>query len=139
MLVLSSLLANPNVVYVLLFIGLWATSAAVYVPGTGFLEVAAVLCLVLAVAGLAKLPVNTVGLILIVVAGLLFVISLKTQSVAATVGAATSLVLGSVLLFAPANANASGPALTKGGPADAVRNSRPLARMRDDYPKRPVM
>ena len=101
--VLSSLLANPNVVYVLLFIGLWATAAAVYVPGTGFLEVAAVLSLVLAVAGLTKLPVNTVGLILIVVAGLLFVIGLKTQSVAATVGAAVSLVLGSVLLFAPAN------------------------------------
>jgi membrane-bound serine protease (ClpP class) len=39
--------------------------------------------------------------ILIVVAGLLFIIDLKVQSMALTVGAAVSLVLGSVFLFPP--------------------------------------
>jgi membrane-bound serine protease (ClpP class) len=101
--VLSSLLTNPNVVYVLLIIGLWAAAAAVYVPGTGLLEVAALVCLVLAIAGLTQLPVNVVGVILIVVAGLLFVVDLKVQSVALTVGAAVSLVMGSVFLFPPAD------------------------------------
>lgn len=33
--VLWSLLTNPNVVYALLIVGLWATAAAFYVPGTG--------------------------------------------------------------------------------------------------------
>ena len=99
--VLSSLLTDPNVVYVLLIIGLWAAAAAVYVPGTGFLEVAAFMCLALAIAGLIQLPVNVVGVMLIVVAGLLFVIDLKVQSVALTVGAAVSLVMGSVFLFPP--------------------------------------
>nr|HID15107.1 hypothetical protein [Anaerolineae bacterium] len=99
--VLWSLLTNPNVVYVLLIIGLWALAAAFYVPGTGLLEVAAVVCLVLAIAGLTQLPVNVVGVILIVVAGVLFIIDLKVQSVALTVGAVVSLVLGSVFLFPP--------------------------------------
>jgi membrane-bound serine protease (ClpP class) len=98
---LWSLLTNPNVVYVLLIIGLWAAAAAFYVPGTGLLEVSAVVCLVLAIAGLAQLPVNVVGVILIVVAGLLFIIDLKVHSVALAVGAAVSLVLGSVFLFPP--------------------------------------
>jgi membrane-bound serine protease (ClpP class) len=98
---LWSLLTNPNVVYVLLIIGLWAAAAAFYVPGTGLLEVAAVVALVLAIAGLTQLPVNVVGVILIVVAGLLFIIDLKVHSVALAVGAAASLVLGSVFLFPP--------------------------------------
>jgi len=99
---LWSLLANPNVVYVLLILGLWTAAAALYVPGTGMLEVVAAICLVLAVAGLTRLPVNVVGVILIVAAGLMFVIDLKVQSIALTVGAGVSLVLGSVFLFRPA-------------------------------------
>lgn len=103
MLTLWSLLTNPNVVYVLLIIGLWAAAAAFYVPGTGVPEVAAVICLVLAIAGLTQLPVNAVGVILIVVAGVLFIVDLKVQSVAITVGAAVALVVGSVFLFPPAD------------------------------------
>jgi len=99
---LWSLLTDPNVVYILLIIGLWAAAAAFYVPGTGILEVAAIVCLALAIAGLTQLPVNVVGVILIVIAGVLFVVDLKVQSVALTVGAAVSLVLGSVFLFPPA-------------------------------------
>lgn len=99
---LWSLLTNPNVVYALLIVGLWATAAAFYVPGTGLMEVAAVLCLVLAVAGLTQLPVNVMGVLLIVVAGVVFVIDLKVQSVALTVGAMVALVLGSVFIFPPA-------------------------------------
>ena len=99
---LGQLLTNPNIVYLLLIIGLWAAAAAFYVPGTGLPEVAAVLCLALAIAGLIQLPVNIVGMILIVIAVVLFVVDLKVQSVALTVGAAISLVLGSVFLFPPA-------------------------------------
>ena len=39
---LWSLLTNPNVVYLLLVIGLWAAVAAFKVPGTGLPEAAAV-------------------------------------------------------------------------------------------------
>lgn len=44
---LWSLLTNPNVIYILLIVGLWAATAALYVPGTGLLEVAAAMCLAL--------------------------------------------------------------------------------------------
>ncbi|HHN93557.1 MAG TPA: hypothetical protein ENK17_02205 [Anaerolineae bacterium] len=94
-----AVLTNPNVVYILFVIGLWATAAAIYVPGTGFLEAAALACLVLAVAGFTRLPVNVVGVLLIVVAGVLFVVDLHVQSIGITVVGAGSLVAGSVLLF----------------------------------------
>jgi membrane-bound serine protease (ClpP class) len=98
---LWSLLTNPNVVYVLFIVGLWAAAAAFNSPGTGLLEVTALICLALAIAGLTQLPVNVVGVILIVIAGALFVVDLKVQSVAITVGATVSLMLGSLFLFPP--------------------------------------
>ena len=66
---LWELLTNPNVIYILLIIGLWAAASAFYVPGTGLLEALAVVCLVLAIAGLTQQPANVVGLALIVAAG----------------------------------------------------------------------
>jgi membrane-bound serine protease (ClpP class) len=96
---LWEVLTGPNVIYILLIIGLWAAAATFYVPGTGLLEALAVVCLVLAVAGLTQQPANIVGLALIVAAGVLFVVDLKVQSVGLTVVAAAALVLGSVFLF----------------------------------------
>jgi membrane-bound serine protease (ClpP class) len=96
---LWAVLTNPNVIYILLIIGLWAAAATFYVPGTGLLEALAVVCLVLAIAGLTQQPTNVVGLALIVAAGVLFVVDLKVHSVGLTVVAAAALVLGSVFLF----------------------------------------
>jgi membrane-bound serine protease (ClpP class) len=98
---LWALLTNPNVAYLLLIIGLWATATAFYVPGTGLPEVAAVICLVLAITGLVQLSANVMGALLIVVAVALLIVDLKVQSVAITVGAVVSLVLGSVFLLPP--------------------------------------
>lgn len=64
-----------------------------YVLGAGLPKVPTIVCLVLAIAGLRQLPVNVAGVILIVVAALLFVIDLKARSVGLTLGAA-ALVLG---------------------------------------------
>ncbi len=111
-----SVLTNPNVVYLLLIVGLWAAAAAVYVPGTGLLEVVAVICLVLAVIGLVELPTRLVGVVLIVVSGVFFLVDLKVQSVAITVGGVTSLVLGSLFLFRPSD----------GAPAAATARLSPL-------------
>jgi membrane-bound serine protease (ClpP class) len=113
---LWEVLTNPNVIYILLIIGLWAAASTFYVPGTGFLEALAVVCLVLAIAGLTQQPTNVVGLALIIAAGVLFVVDLKVHSVGLTVVAAVALVLGSVFLF-PAT-GAPGP-----GEAEAVRLS----------------
>ena len=109
-----ALLTNPNVIYALLIIGLWAAAAAFKVPGTGLLETAAFICLALTVVGLTRQPPNVVGVVLILVAGVLFVVDLKVQSIALTLGAVVSLVLGSVFLFPRGEA----------GPEQAVAVSR---------------
>ena len=96
---LWEVLTNPNAIYILLIIGLWAAASAFYVPGTGLLESLAVICLVLAIAGLTQQPTNIVGLALIIAAGVLFVVDLKVHSVGLTLVAAVALVLGSVFLF----------------------------------------
>lgn len=99
--ILQSLLTNPNVAYVLLLLGLWAAAAAWTVPGTGFPEGAAIICLLLAVLGLVRLPVNLIGLTLVLVSVGLFVADLKIQSTGLGVGAALGLAVGSLLLFRP--------------------------------------
>jgi membrane-bound serine protease (ClpP class) len=107
---LGQLLTNPNVIYILLIIGLWAAASTFYVPGTGLLEALAVVCLVLAIAGLTQQPTNIVGLALIVAAGVLFVVDLKVHSVGLTVVAAVALVLGSIFLFPATEAPSPGEA-----------------------------
>jgi membrane-bound serine protease (ClpP class) len=101
LLVLQAFLTNPNVAYVLLVLGLWAVVAAWAIPGTGFPEAAAVICLVLAALGLAQLPVSLIGLALVVVSMGLFLVDVKVQSVGLTLGATTALALGSLVLFRP--------------------------------------
>ena len=98
---LRQILTNPNVAYALLVLGLWAAVAAWAVPGTGFPEAAAAICLVLAALGLARLPVNLIGLAMVVTAMGLFVFDLKVQSAGLTLGAAAGLALGSLFLFRP--------------------------------------
>ena len=99
--ILQTFLTDPNVAYGLLILGLWAAVAAWAMPGTGFPEAAATICLVLAALGLAQLPVSLIGLALVVVSVVLFLVDLKVQSVGLTLGAVTALALGSLFLFRP--------------------------------------
>lgn len=98
---LFSIIANPNVAYVLLVVGLIALVLAFAAPGTGFLEIAAVICLALAVVGLSRLPVNIAGLALIGVGIALFIADIKLQSGLVALGGAVALGLGSLFLFRP--------------------------------------
>lgn len=80
---------------------MWALAAAWTIPGTGFPEAAAVICLLLAAMGLARLPINYIGLGILLVALVLFLVDLKVQSGGLTLAAVIGLVIGSVLLFRP--------------------------------------
>ncbi len=62
---MMQLLADPNVAYLILVGGLWATALAVVAPGTGLLELVAVACLVLSGLALVVLPVNLWGVALV--------------------------------------------------------------------------
>jgi membrane-bound serine protease (ClpP class) len=97
-----NLLVNPNIAYLLLIIGLWALMASFAVPGTGVPEVTAMLCLLLAVMGLARLPVDVVGVALIAASMVMLVLDLKVQSHGILImGGVITLALGSIFLFRP--------------------------------------
>ena len=99
---LWQLLINPNVAYLLLIIGLWAAITAFIVPGTGLPEAIAAVTLVLAITGLAQLPVNLIGAAMIAVAFVLFVLEFKLVSHGAlTAGGIVSFAFGSILLVRP--------------------------------------
>jgi membrane-bound serine protease (ClpP class) len=101
------LLVNPNVAYLLLVIGLWGLMTAFAMPGMGVPEVAAAVCLTLAVLGLARLDVSAIGVSLIVLSMIMLVIDLKVQSHGAlTIGGIITLALGSIFLFRPAEGEA---------------------------------
>lgn len=98
--VLWQTLIDPNIVYLLLVAGLWAAALAFVTPGTGLPEAAAVVLLSLALLGLARLPVNYVGLALILLSVVLYVLELKWPSHGAfLISGALTLAGGSLFLF----------------------------------------
>lgn len=96
---LFAFLADPNVAYVFLIVGLIAMVLALTVPGTGVAEVAAGLCLIFAIIGLAQLPVNVAGILLIALGIGMFIADIKLQSSLLALGGAIALGIGSLFLF----------------------------------------
>lgn len=96
-----SLLANPNVAYLLLVLGLLGIVAEAVTPGMGFPGVAGVLCLLLSFYGLLRLPTNWIGFVLIVAGIVMFLVDIKVAGWALSIGAVIAFALGSALIFTP--------------------------------------
>lgn len=93
-------IANPNVAYVLLMIGGLGIMMELYHPGMMFPGVVGGISLLLAFFALQVLPVNYVGIMLIILAVILFVLEIKVTSFGLlSIGGIISLTLGSVMLF----------------------------------------
>jgi membrane-bound serine protease (ClpP class) len=93
-------IANPNVAYILMMIGGLGIMMELYHPGMIFPGVAGGICLLLSFFALQVLPVNYVGILLIILSVILFIMELKIASYGLlSVGAIVSLTLGSVMLF----------------------------------------
>ncbi|TFH36590.1 MAG: hypothetical protein E4G99_04625 [Anaerolineales bacterium] len=73
----SPLLAN--LLYLSLMAGVWFAALAIVSPGTGVLELLALVALALAGLGTAVLPLNLWAVALLLIGGILFVISLKHE------------------------------------------------------------
>ncbi len=101
--IIFSTISNPNVAYVLLILGLFSAVLAVAVPGTGFAEIAAGICLLLAFIGLSNLPPDdavNMGGVLLMIAGIgFFIVDLKLHSFAFAAGGAVALAIGSTFLI----------------------------------------
>ena len=93
-------IANPDIAYILMTLGILGIIFEVAAPGHILSGVAGVIALLLAFYGLAVLPVNFVGIALIVLAMILFIAEIKIQSHGVLgIGGAVALVLGGLLLF----------------------------------------
>jgi membrane-bound serine protease (ClpP class) len=92
-------LAHPQIAYMLLTLGMLGLTIELWSPGAILPGVAGGLCLLLAFFAFQILPVNTIGLLLIVFGLALLILELKIPSFGALgIGGTVSLVIGSVML-----------------------------------------
>jgi membrane-bound serine protease (ClpP class) len=97
---LLGVLTNPNIVFLLLTVGLQAILIELSSPGGWIAGFIGAVCLALAAYGLGVLPVNWFGLIFLAIAFVLFALDIKTPTFGAlTAAGVASLIVGSLVLF----------------------------------------
>ncbi len=97
---LLSVLTNPNIVFILLTIGVQAVLIELSNPGGWVAGFIGVVCLSLATYGLGVLPVNWFGLIFLATAFVLFILDIKAPTHGALTAAGVgSLIVGALVLF----------------------------------------
>ncbi len=95
-----SLLANPNVAYLLLLLGFYGVFFELSNPGSVLPGVVGAIFLILAFYSMQQLPLNVAGLLLIGVGMVLFLLELKLTSYGLlTIAGLGATVLGALMLF----------------------------------------
>jgi len=98
---LLAFVANPNVAYVLLVIGLLGIVAEIVTPGTVLPGIVGTIALILALIGLGQLPTNWAGVALIVASIVMFVADFKVAGFGLSIGGLIAFILGTLLIFTP--------------------------------------
>lgn len=112
---LAAFLQDPNLVLVLIAVGILAVIFELSSPGAVLPGVVGVISLAIAFYALGTIPINVAGLVLMGFAILLFIADIKMPTHGfLTVGGIISFFLGSLLLFGPSGA--SGPSLAPWAP-----------------------
>lgn len=97
---LLQVLTNPNVVFILLSIGIQAIFIELSHPGGWVAGFIGVVCLALAGYGMGVLPVNWFGLVFLVIAFILFIVDIKAPTHGAlTTAGVGSFIIGALVLF----------------------------------------
>lgn len=95
-----SRIANPNIAYILMMIGIWGIIAELTHPGAIFPGVTGVISLVLAFYSFQVLPINYAGLALIILGFVLLILEAVTPtSGPLAIGGIISMTLGSTMLI----------------------------------------
>ena len=93
-------ISNPNVAYILMMLGFYGLFFELSNPGAIFPGVVGAICLILAFFALQVLPVNYAGLLLILVAIVLFILEVKITSFGLlTIAGIVAMLLGSLMLI----------------------------------------
>jgi membrane-bound serine protease (ClpP class) len=99
---LLAMIADPNIAYILMTVGMIGLIAELYHPGAIFPGVTGGICMVLGLAALGMLPTSWAGVALLLLAMGLFIAELFHHGFGVLgVGATVAFVLGSLLLFVP--------------------------------------
>ncbi len=97
---LLATLINPNIVFLLLSIGVQAILIELSSPGGWIAGFIGVVCLALAIYGLGILPVNWFGIFFLILAFILFILDIKAPTHGAlTAAGAGSMIVGALVLF----------------------------------------
>jgi membrane-bound serine protease (ClpP class) len=93
-------ISDPNIAYILLILGFYGIFFELSNPGSIFPGVFGAICIILAFFALQTLPVNYAGLMLILLAILLFILEVKITSYGLlSVGGVVSMLIGSMMLI----------------------------------------
>ncbi len=99
---LIHVITNPDIAYLLLSLATLLLLAELADPALSIAGVASAVAFILALMALGSLPINWAGVALLVVAVMLFIVALFTDTeVIVTIAALVPFVLGSLLLFSP--------------------------------------
>lgn len=94
------LLANPNLIYILLIIGGLGITVEFSYPGLLFPGVIGALALLLAFVGMGQMPVNWIGTALIISAVILLIVEFQAPGIGIFgLGSVVCLMVGSLLIF----------------------------------------
>jgi membrane-bound serine protease (ClpP class) len=97
---LLMVLANPNIAFLLLAIGVQAILIELSSPGGWVAGFIGAVCLLLATYGMGLLPVNWFGLLFMVLAFVLFILEIKTPTYGAlTAAGVASFIVGTLVMF----------------------------------------
>jgi membrane-bound serine protease (ClpP class) len=95
-----NLISDPNIAYILMILGFYGLFFELTNPGSIFPGVFGAIALILAFYSFQTLPVNYAGLLLIILAIILFILELKIVSHGIlTIGGVISMIIGSLMLF----------------------------------------
>jgi membrane-bound serine protease (ClpP class) len=95
-----NLISDPNIAYMLMLLGFYGLFFELTNPGALFPGVIGGICLILAFYAFQTLPVNYAGLLLIILAIILFILEVKIISHGIlTIGGIISMTIGSLMLF----------------------------------------
>ncbi len=97
---LLTVLANPNLAYLLFILGLTGIGVEIRTPGLIFPGTLGALCFILGLYATQVLPINYAGLFLMALAFVMFIMEFSITSYGLlTLGGILSLVIGSAMLF----------------------------------------
>jgi len=103
-------ITDPTVAYIFLLLGFYGLFFELSNPGSLLPGIVGAICLLLAFLAFQSLPVNYVGVLLIIVGLIMLLLEIKVTSYGAlTIGGVIALVLGSLLMFEPGNPFGSVP------------------------------